>query len=178
MRTSSRALLAFLAAVSLIGAPASAVAAPPAGEPVAQLVCHGCNGYRYQNPGELAVYLVIDGVRHHVPDELTYRNLSATFEGLRSDGALIDIGAPLVSGSYLARERETGMVYLVGRTKRWIPNERIFDQYAFDRVRIRAVNRASLPQHPRPVSDPAPAQRSDPSTGFTSTTGVPSMASR
>lgn len=147
MRMSSRSLLAFLAAVSLIGAPgvpASADAAP-AGDPVVQVVCNTCNGFRYQNPGERAIYLVIDGVRHHVPDELTYFNLWATFAGLQSGGAVIDIGAPLVSGSYLARERETGRVYLVGRTKRWIPNDRIFDQYSFDRARIRPVNQASLP---------------------------------
>lgn len=149
MRMFSRSSLALLTAMSLIGAPsatASAAAAPPAGEPVVQVVCSTCNGFRYQNPGEKAVYLVIDGVRHHVPDELTYFNLWANWAGLQPGGAVIDIGAPLVSGSYLARERETGMVYLVGRTKRWIPNERILDQYAFDRSRIRTVNRASLPE--------------------------------
>ncbi|WP_089956857.1 hypothetical protein [Lentzea xinjiangensis] len=134
--------------MSLIGAPhapASAAAAPPTGELVAQVVCGGCNGFRYQNPGEKAVYLVIDGVRHHVPDELTYFNLWANWAGLQSGGAVIDIGAPLVSGSYLARENETGRIYLVGRTKRWIRNGQILDQYAFDRSRIRNVNRASLP---------------------------------
>lgn len=149
MRTSSRSLLAFLAAVSLIGAPyasASAAAPPPVGDPVVQVVCNACNGLRYQNPGEAAVYLVIDGVRHHVPDEATYFNLWASWDGRRPDGAAIDIGAPLLSGSYLARERETGMVYLVGRTKRWIPNEAVFNQYAFDWARVRDVSRSSLPE--------------------------------
>ncbi|NGY60694.1 hypothetical protein G7043_17330 [Lentzea sp. NEAU-D13] len=92
------------------------------------------------------MYLVIDGVRHHVPDEATYFNLWASWDGRRPDGAAIDIGAPLLSGSYLARERETGMVYLVGRTKRWIPNEAVFNQYAFDWARVRDVSRSSLPE--------------------------------
>ena len=148
MRTSARSSLAFLAALSLIcapQAPASAAVPPPAGEPVVQVVCPTCNGFRYQNPGERAIYLVIDGERHHVPDELTYFNLWVDFSGVQSGGAVIDIGAPLLSGSYLARERETGRVYLVGRTKRWIPNERIFNQYSFARSNIREVGEANLP---------------------------------
>lgn len=146
MRTSSRSLLAFLAAVSLLGTPyAAASAAVAPGEPVAQVVCTGCNGLRYQNPGSTAVYLVIDGVRHHVPDEVTYFNLWATWEGLRPDGGAIDIGAAMVSGSFLAREVETNRVYLVGRTKRWIRNRDIFNQYAFDWARVRDVSQSSLP---------------------------------
>ncbi|WP_157985423.1 hypothetical protein [Lentzea terrae] len=148
MRTSARSSLAFLAALSLIcapQAPASAAVPPPAGEPVVQVVCHTCNGFRYQNPGERAIYLVIDGERHHVPDELTYFNLWVDFSGVQSGGAVIDIGSPLLSGSYLARERETGRVYLVGRTKRWIPNETILNQYSFARSKIRDVSQGSLP---------------------------------
>ena len=144
MRLSFRALLAFLAAVFLAAGaqvPASAGSFPE----TVQRVCRECNGYRYQIPGQLAVYVVIDGVRHHVPDQPTYLNLWAGFADVIAGGGTVDIGDPLVVGAFLALEVETGRVYLVGRSKRWIPNPAILHQYAFDEAKIRRMSQASLP---------------------------------
>jgi hypothetical protein len=145
----SRVTLGLLSAMLLVGvhyAPASATeVAHPADSVTAQEVCNRCNGFRYQDPRTKAVYLVIDGLRHHVPDTATYFNLWAGWDGLRTDGNGISVGEPLLSGSYLAKEIETGKVYLVGRTKRHIYTMEIFHQYAFDVARIRNVSRASLP---------------------------------
>ncbi|SED39190.1 hypothetical protein SAMN04489727_7681 [Amycolatopsis tolypomycina] len=130
MNLSVRALPAILAAVFLTG-----VSHVPAA--AAQATCTPCNGYRYQVPGTTAVYLVIDGVRHHVPDERTYFNLWRTWDGILPGGTNITVGDPLLSNSYLGQEDFWPYrVYLVGRSKRWIPSPAIFDQYAFDWAKI------------------------------------------
>ena len=148
MRLSSRPLLAVLATASLIGAsplPASAATAGPDGQATVQYVCQACNGYRYQIPGELAVYLVIDGVRHHVPDQETYLNLWPDFSGIQPGGGGITIGDPLVHGAYLARESGQNPVYLVGRSRRHVPNETVFYQYGFTWPKVRVVDPGTLP---------------------------------
>jgi hypothetical protein len=138
-----------LALTTLIGsaavAPAGAAPIRAAGQPAVQTLCSTCNGIRYQSLLDPAVYLVIDGLRHHIPDPATYSNLWRTWDGLNRWGDGIDIGEPLLSGSYLAREVETGMVYLVGRSKRWIPDMTVFNEYQFDPQKIVDRRRSQLP---------------------------------
>ncbi|SMC89921.1 hypothetical protein [Lentzea albidocapillata] len=149
MRTLSRLLVGLFSVLFLAGfstVPASAAETARAETSVTiQALCHPCNGFRYQNPGSKAVYVVIDGLRHYVPDPTTYFNLWGGWDGLRPDGSTITIGDSLIHGAFLAKEVETGKVYLVGRTKRWIPSPTVFNQYAFDPSKIRSMSRASLP---------------------------------
>lgn len=149
MKKVSRLLPSILSALFLIGVHQAPVSAAEAGRAedsaAAQAVCHPCNGYRYQVPGSLAVYLVIDGLRHHVPDPATYSNLWSTWDGILPGGSNISIGEPLLSGSFLALERETQRTYLVGRSKRWIPNPTIFRQYAFDWGKVTEAYERNLP---------------------------------
>ncbi|WP_410592763.1 hypothetical protein [Amycolatopsis sp. lyj-23] len=141
MNLSLRTLPVVLAALSLAGVshlPASA----------AQATCTPCNGYRYEEPGSPAVYVVIDGVRHHVPDEATYFNLWRTRDGILPGGTNITLGEPLLSNSYLGQDGFAPYkVYLVGRSRRWIPTPEIFNQYAFDANKI---------QHPANMPGPGP----------------------
>lgn len=151
MSALSRLLAGLFSVLFVIGVshvPASAAEAVRAGaihtEASAAAPCHACNGYRYQRPGTKAVYLVIDGYLHHVPDDATYFNLWAGWNGIRPYYGGIPIGDPLVSGTFLAQE-PSGRTYLVGRTKRWIPNPTIFNQYAFDWSRVVKRNPEQLP---------------------------------
>ncbi|WP_370964366.1 hypothetical protein [Amycolatopsis sp. cg9] len=72
-------------------------------------------------------------------------NLWRTWDGLNRYGDGIDVGEPLLSGAYLAREIETGRVYLVGRSKRWIPDMAVFNLYQFDPQKIVDKYRSQLP---------------------------------
>ncbi|WP_370964365.1 hypothetical protein [Amycolatopsis sp. cg9] len=71
VRRSGTALsLAALAGSCAVAVATPAVAAPmrPTGQSSVQTTCSTCNGTRYQSLLDPAVYLVIDGLRHHVPD--------------------------------------------------------------------------------------------------------------
>ncbi|MFD0690907.1 hypothetical protein [Actinomadura fibrosa] len=118
-------------------------------------ICNVYNGFRYQAPGHTEVYVVIDGKLHWVPDEITYHNLWATWDGLRSGIPNCESGDQLAFGAYLAREVETGMVYLLGRTKRWIPNMTIFNQYSFNPAAIKDRGRDFLAIYDRGPDIPA-----------------------
>ncbi|MFJ1766773.1 hypothetical protein ACIOD2_41040 [Amycolatopsis sp. NPDC088138] len=135
-----------LALAAVAGSGTVAAAAPAvAGQSTTQAICNVYNGFRFQPAGSTAVYLVIDGERHQVPNEATYFRLWATWNGIQPNGGVCDLGDPLIDGAYLARELETGNVYLVGRRKRWIPNMTVFNQYSFDPARIRDEGRDYLP---------------------------------
>ncbi|MBB4911527.1 hypothetical protein [Actinophytocola algeriensis] len=150
MKKVLRLLPVILSAVFLIGVhqvPASAVETVRTGHSAAvQTPCHACNGYRYQPAGSKAIYVVIDGLRHHVPSPDVYFRLWAGYGGLRVGGTNIPVGEPLVENAYLAQEYDTYRTYLVGRTKRWIPNPTVFNQYAFDWAKVQPRHWYDLPE--------------------------------
>jgi hypothetical protein len=87
-----------------------------------------------QSPGT-PVYLVMFGTRRHVPDETTYFNLFANWDGIIIDPDLGSIpeGPPLTSGALLMRATGTAPVYLLTNgLKHWVTSQEAMTRYAFD----------------------------------------------
>jgi hypothetical protein len=105
------------------------------------------HGRRLQAPGDAAVYLVLDGQRHRIPDETAYANLFRDRSGIGAfDLSAIPEGAPLSSYARLARSADEPAIYLMTNDhKHWITGPEAMDYYRFDWNKVVTL--------PRPVLD-------------------------
>jgi hypothetical protein len=142
--TTRRALLkrtgtvgASLAAASLIGSTLHGRAA--AAEITAFSTYNEINGQvvRGRTSG-VATYLIDQGVRHLIPDELTFNNLFTGWDIITTydDLAFIDEGAPLSSGAILVRGEGVATWLVTNGVKRPINSEEIMSRYHFDYKKI------------------------------------------
>jgi hypothetical protein len=93
------------------------------------------NGRRLQQVGDSAVYLVMDGMRHFIPDADTYTNLFRSWDGISqvTDLQRISTGDQLSSGAILARAGNDNKVYLISSgVKRFITSPQVMDKYYFN----------------------------------------------
>jgi hypothetical protein len=105
------------------------------------------DGVRIQPVNNPAVFLIIDGQRHWIPNQTTYFNLFRNFDGIVKDPHINDIdeGQQLSDGAILARSPEFSNVYLVSNgTRRWISSQGVFDRYQFDNRKIVLIPSAVL----------------------------------
>jgi hypothetical protein len=97
------------------------------------------NGRRLKYPGRPQIYLVDQGYRRHIPDQATYNNLFRDWNGIVETELISDVpeGAPIASGTVLARGIGTTTVYFVEPgSKRWIFNPHTMDVYYFSWGRV------------------------------------------
>ncbi|HKQ51668.1 MAG TPA: hypothetical protein VJT74_04820 [Pyrinomonadaceae bacterium] len=104
------------------------------------------NGSRIRHPAG-AIYLILDGMRYHIPNPPTYNNLFRDWNGIDTDINVTDItdGGALSDGAVLAVQNEGGVVYLVTNGfKRAIISPTAMDHYHFSWERIVRVPRILL----------------------------------
>jgi hypothetical protein len=100
------------------------------------------DGVRIQSVNNSAVFLIIDGQRHWIPNETTYFNLFRSFDGIVKDAHINDIdeGEQLSDGAILARSPDFANVYLVSNgMRRWISSRGVFDRYQFNSRKIVSI---------------------------------------
>ncbi|WP_414170262.1 hypothetical protein ACMATS_35090 [Streptoverticillium reticulum] len=112
------------------------------------------NGLRIKAVDGPAIYLVLDGRRHWIPNPGTYDNLFRDWNGVVSvlDIGNITEGGALSDGAFLGKSPDRPEVYLFSNgVKRWITSPAAMDKYYFAWNRIQnlpyeAVN--SIPNGP------------------------------
>jgi hypothetical protein len=108
------------------------------------------DGARLRKPGEAAVWLIFQGLRHHVADSDTYSALFANDRGVVDDIHVCEIamGPELNHGSCLARAQGEVSIYLVfGRPRPircYIPTLESFAEFGFDMDKVCDVPRILL----------------------------------
>lgn len=90
-----------------------------------------------------AVFVVINGQLHAIPDTATYNNLFTNWTTILVSDYLIDEmprGVALSAGAVLAKGNVHGAAFLItnGR-KHWIPNTQIFDLFSFNARNVNVV---------------------------------------
>lgn len=97
------------------------------------------NGRRIKAVDGQAIYLVLDGKRHWIPDPATYNNLFRDWNGIASvlDLGSITEGSALSNGAFLGKTPDHPQVYLFSNgVKRWITSPAAMDKYYFAWNRI------------------------------------------
>ncbi|MFF7725306.1 hypothetical protein [Streptomyces sp. NPDC008001] len=105
------------------------------------------NGARLKGVNSPAVYLILDGKRHWIPNPATYNNLFRNWNGIQSviDIGAIDDGGQLSDGAILAKSPGEPAVYLVSNgIKRWITSPAAMDKYYFDWNKIVNISPVAL----------------------------------
>ena len=87
------------------------------------------DGQIFYVPGRPEIYWIDNGFARHIPDEATYHGVFGGSPNKQANSALLTdvaLGVPLAGGTALVRAGNDAKIYFVeGKTKRWIPNERI-----------------------------------------------------
>ncbi|MGW1200162.1 hypothetical protein ACWD4B_30640 [Streptomyces sp. NPDC002536] len=97
------------------------------------------NGLRIKAVNGPAIYLVLDGRRHWIPDPATYNRLFRDWNGIVSvlDIGNITEGSALTNGAFLGKASNRPEVYLFSNgVKRWITSPAAMDKYYFAWNRI------------------------------------------
>jgi hypothetical protein len=97
------------------------------------------NGYLLKLPTADPIYLILDGLRCHVPDMPTFNNLFRDGAQVFPEPLLnmVAEGPPLSLGAILAQAAPDFKWYLVSNgLKRWIPSKTIADLYQFDGKKV------------------------------------------
>ncbi|MFF4161527.1 hypothetical protein [Streptomyces sp. NPDC001678] len=97
------------------------------------------NGLRIKAVNSPAIYLVLDGKRHWIPNPATYNNLFRDWNGVVSvlDVGDITAGSALSDGAFLGKASGWPEVYLFSNgVKRWITSPAAMDKYYFAWNRI------------------------------------------
>jgi len=97
------------------------------------------NGRRIRSKVDEKIYIVIDGLRHWVPNPATYENLFRDWDGVEDiiDIDSIDAGADITDGAILARGGEDPPVYLISNgVKRHVTSPEAMDRYYFEWDRV------------------------------------------
>ncbi|MEU7164481.1 hypothetical protein AB0A70_07525 [Streptomyces morookaense] len=97
------------------------------------------NGLRIKAVNGPAIYLVLDGRRHWIPNPTTYNNLFRDWNGVVSvlDIGNITEGGALSDGAFLGKAPDQPQVYLFSNgVKRWITSPAAMDKYYFAWNRI------------------------------------------
>ncbi len=103
---------------------------------------HDLDGLRMQLPGNPAIYLIMDGMKHWIPDPPTFNNLFRDWSGIVQDPHLneIDNGPQISEGAVLAQAQGAAPVYLIDQNhKRWITSPATMDRYNFNWNRVNHV---------------------------------------
>ena len=103
-------------------------------------------GYRINQEGQPAIYLVLDGKRHHIPNPTTYNNLCGNSDTRHAvlDVNIVPDGGALSDGAILARPNNAPNVYLVSNgKKRHVTSPAAMAKFGFDGV-IRVVDHVLL----------------------------------
>ena len=103
------------------------------------------------------VYLVVDGLRHLIPDSDTYENLFRDWDGIEEilDLNDIDPGDDISHGAVLARPDSQQPVYLVADTEnsrveaRHIASPATMDKYYFNWDKVKPVPKVVLDAVPQ-----------------------------
>lgn len=94
------------------------------------------DGQRIKSTDSGIIYLVINGIRHTIPDGATYDNLFISWNGVKVSNFLatnIPQGVALTNGAYLAQGKPSGTKYLVtNNVKRLIPDDATFENFYFN----------------------------------------------
>jgi hypothetical protein len=154
MKTSRRNLLiqtsalgSGIVASSLIGTVISANSASAEGRLTIMTVRQDLNGQvvRGRTSG-VATYLVNQGTRHLIPDELTFNNLFTNWGIIITydDLAFIDKGPDLTSGAVLVRGNGVATWLITNGQKMPINSEEIMSRYHFDYQKIAYVPQVLL----------------------------------
>jgi hypothetical protein len=114
------------------------------------------NGFRIKHPNG-TVYLILDGMRRHVPNPGTYANLFRDWSGIVTDIDVDEIqnGGPLSNGAILSRGIDTAPVYLISNgVKRHVVSPAAMDKYYFAWERVVVVPAIQLDSIPtgQPIS--------------------------
>ncbi|MCQ8768500.1 hypothetical protein [Streptomyces telluris] len=157
----------WFAALALVAASVSGLAAAPAAQAAADTASETAtgtavardsgaqlrgrhpelNGARLKGVNSPAVYLVLDGKRRWIPNPATYNNLFRNWNGIQTvvDIASIDDGGQLSDGAILAKSPDGPAVYLVSNgIKRWITSPAAMDKYYFDWNKIVNISPVAL----------------------------------
>jgi hypothetical protein len=108
------------------------------------------DGCRLRKPGEAAVWLIFQGLRHHIADPDTYSALFADDRGVVDDVQVgeIALGPELNHGSCLVRAQGGVSIYLVfGRPRAircFIPTLESFNEFGFAMSKVCDVPRILL----------------------------------
>src|SRR6185437_7413511 len=91
------------------------------------------DGDRVRSPGHPQIYLIDGGVRRHIPDVMTYKNLFNDGQGIREiDVASIPLGPQIRSGTVLTRAFDRSEVYLIdNHEKRHVASPTTMRKYNF-----------------------------------------------
>ena len=92
------------------------------------------DGLRVQLPGAPEIYLMIDGLKHWIPNPPTYNNLFRDWNNIVQDANIntIDTGPQISDGAVLAQANGHAEVYLIDQGhKRWITSPGTMDRYTF-----------------------------------------------
>jgi hypothetical protein len=93
------------------------------------------NGRLLKNPDFPEVYLILNGIRRHVPDEKTVESLFGASPQIFPEFHLnlIDKGDPLEKGATIVKAEGTDAWYLLpgGKVKMLIPTPAVVKQYQF-----------------------------------------------
>ncbi|HWW03931.1 hypothetical protein [Collimonas sp.] len=89
-----------------------------------------------------AIYLVMNGLRHLIPNPTTYNNLFSTWGGVVVSDYLVDSipsGPPLTSGAVLAKGSPSNIYLVTNNQKLWIPNPATFEKFSFSSNKVVTV---------------------------------------
>ena len=109
------------------------------------------NGLRLQIPGNPAIWLILNGVRRHIPNPATYDNLFRNWSGIVQDinANEIDDGGPISNGARLARPANEAPVYLITNdVKMWVPSPAVMDEYHFDWNKVVSLPKVAIDSIP------------------------------
>ncbi|RLU82993.1 hypothetical protein CTZ27_28820 [Streptomyces griseocarneus] len=113
------------------------------------------DGRRVKGLNEDAIYLIIDGTRHWIPNPATYNNLFRGWDGILTvvDTGSIDNGGQLSDGAFLGKAPDAPQVYLISNGhKRWITSPAAMDKYDFAWNKIASVSSVALAAIPNGAS--------------------------
>lgn len=105
------------------------------------------NGIRIQIPGNAAIWLILNGVRRHIPNPSTFDNLFRNWNGIVQDinADQIDEGAALSNGAFLARPNNEAPVYLVSNNEKMhVLSPDVMDDYNFDWNRVQSLPKVAI----------------------------------
>lgn len=106
------------------------------------------DGQRIKSTDSPIIYLVINGVRHAIPDAFTYDNLFVSWSGVKVSNPLcsrIPPSTTLTNGAYLAQGVPSGTKYLVTNgVKRVIPDESTFENFYFNSNKVQSISDSIL----------------------------------
>ena len=108
------------------------------------------NGYLLKHPEKPEIYLVLNGLRRHLPDVATVNGLFVTNRTVHEDFHIdfITKGDPVETGATLVKGDGADPWYLLvgGKKKMWIRDKTTFAQYQFREVtRVAQILVNSIP---------------------------------